>query len=255
MTEKTVLVSKQERLCTITLNRPGIMNAVNLAMLTDFQAALDRIAEDPEIRVVILTGGSGHFSSGADMQLLEAADYAPDALLFMRRLRKLILTLRELPQPIVSKVRGVAYGVGANAALAGDFVVAAENARFCEVFININAVLDGGGTYFLPRLVGMVKARELAMLGDEFSGRAAAEMGLIFQSVPAAELDRAVDHLAGRLAEKEPGAMALIKQGLEHSHDMTLDHALEWEAAHQAVMLQSREHKAIVNLFREMKQK
>jgi 2-(1,2-epoxy-1,2-dihydrophenyl)acetyl-CoA isomerase len=90
---------------------------------------------------------------------------------------------------------------------------AEENARFCEVFVNINAVIDGGGIYFLPRLVGMAKARELAMLGDECSGQRAEEIGPIFKSVPAGELDEEVLRLAERLSEKEPAALSLIKEG------------------------------------------
>jgi 2-(1,2-epoxy-1,2-dihydrophenyl)acetyl-CoA isomerase len=255
MAEDIVLFETHDNICTLTLNRPGIMNAVSREMLTALQAALDRIAADETIRVVILTGAGDHFSSGADMSLLEQADYSPDMLMFMRRLRKLIMAIRELPQPVICKVRGVAYGVGSNTALAGDFVVAAHTARFCEVFVNIGAVLDGGGTYFLPRLVGLAKARELALLGDEFDGRAAAEMGLIYGSVPEADLDKTVDDLARRLARKPPLALALIKEGLENSFDMTLNQVLEWEAAHQAIMLQSRENREIVKMFLGMKKK
>jgi len=255
MTEDIVLFEKQEGICTLTLNRPGIMNAVSREMLTEFQAALDRIEADEEIRVVVLTGAGDHFSSGADMILLDQADYAPDMLKFMRRLRKLIVAMRELPQPIICKVRGVAYGVGSNTALAGDFVVASHTARFCEVFVNIGTVLDGGGTYFLPRLVGLAKARELALLGDEFDGRAAAEMGLIYKSVPEEDLDKTVDDLARTLAGKPALSLSLIKEGLENSFDMTLSQALEWEAAHQSIMLQTRENRGIVKMFLEMKKK
>ncbi|MBW2594131.1 MAG: enoyl-CoA hydratase/isomerase family protein [Deltaproteobacteria bacterium] len=255
MAEDIVLFEKQDKICTLTLNRPGIMNAVNREMLTEFQAVLDRIAADEEIRVVILTGAGGHFSSGADMLLLDQADYSPEMLMFMRRLRKLIMAMRELPQVIICKVRGVAYGVGSNTALAGDFVVASHTARFCEVFVNIGTVLDGGGTYFLPRLVGLAKARELALLGDEFDGRTAAEIGLIYKSVPEEDLDKTVDDLARNLAGKPALAMALIKEGLENSFDMTLSQVLGWEAAHQSIMLQSRENREIVKMFLEMKKK
>ncbi|MCP4667731.1 MAG: 2-(1,2-epoxy-1,2-dihydrophenyl)acetyl-CoA isomerase, partial [Deltaproteobacteria bacterium] len=147
------------------------------------------------------------------------------------------------------KVRGVAYGLGANIALAGDFVVASLDARFCEVFVNIGVILDGGGTYFLPRLVGLARAKELALLGEEISGKSAADMGLIYKSVPEEDLDRETEALAKKLAQKSPSAMALIKEGLEGSFDMSLKEALEWEAAHQAIMLQTREHKEAVESF------
>ncbi|MBW2104339.1 MAG: enoyl-CoA hydratase/isomerase family protein, partial [Deltaproteobacteria bacterium] len=155
----------------------------------------------------------------------------------------------ELPQPIICKVRGVAYGVGSNLALAGDFVVASETARICEVFINIGVIMDGGGHYFLPRLVGLHKARELAMLGEEISGRQAEAMGLIYKSVPDQDLDRETDMLAQKLAAKSPMALAVIKEGLERSLNMPLQDVMEWEASHQSIMLQTREHKEAVEFF------
>ena len=92
----------------------------------------------------------------------------------MKGVGRIVKTLREMPQPVVTLLKGVAVGGGANLALAGDFVIAAENARFCEIFVNIGLIMDYGGTYFLPRLVGLAKARELAMLGDEIDGKTAA---------------------------------------------------------------------------------
>jgi 2-(1,2-epoxy-1,2-dihydrophenyl)acetyl-CoA isomerase len=167
----------------------------------------------------------------------------------MKGVSRFIRTLRELPQPIICKLRGVAYGVGSNTALAGDFVVAAHDARLCEVFVNIGVIMDGGGTYFLPRLVGLAKAREIALLGGEVDGKTGASIGLFYKSVPDEDLDREVDELAQKLAQKSPKALALIKEGLEGSLDMTLDAVLEWEASHQAIMLQTEEHKEAVRQF------
>ena len=96
---------------------------------------------------------------------------------------QIVRTIREIPQPVITMLRGVAVGAGSNLALASDFVIAADSARFCEIFINIGAIVDYGGHYFLPRLVGLAKARELAMLGNEIDGRTAAAMGLIYKSV------------------------------------------------------------------------
>jgi 2-(1,2-epoxy-1,2-dihydrophenyl)acetyl-CoA isomerase len=149
----------------------------------------------------------------------------------------------------------VAVGGGANLALAADFVIAAENARFCEIFINIGAVMDYGGHYFLPRLVGLVKARELAMLGEEIDGQTAASIGLIYKSVPEDALEAQVAALAATLAQKPPLALRLIKEGLEKSFDMSIDEILDLEAAHQAIALQTPEHKEIVEMFMAMKNK
>jgi 2-(1,2-epoxy-1,2-dihydrophenyl)acetyl-CoA isomerase len=146
-------------------------------------------------------------------------------------------------------LKGVAVGGGANLALASDFVIASENARFCEIFINIGAIMDYGGHYFLPRLVGLARARELAMLGDEIDGKTAASIGLIYKAVPEEELEKEVETLAATLAQKPPLALRLIKEGLENSFDMSLPQMLDWEAAHQSIALQTPQHKEIVELF------
>jgi 2-(1,2-epoxy-1,2-dihydrophenyl)acetyl-CoA isomerase len=256
MAEKAVLFKKEHEICTLTLSRSGmIMNAFNMAMGDQLQEGLEKAASDEKIRVVVIEGAGGHFSAGADMFLLKEASGAPECLDLLKGLGRLIRTMRELTIPIICKVRGVAYGVGANIALAGDFVVASHDARFCEVFVNIGVILDGGGTYFLPRLVGMARAKELALLGEEISGKKAADLGLIYKSVPDEDLDRETEALAGKLAKKSALAMALIKEGLEGSLDMSLHEVLEWEASHQAIILQTKELKEAVQSFLELRGK
>ena len=252
MSSKIVLMQKEGSICKLTLNRPKIMNAFNGAMGTGLSNAFEKIATDRDVRVVIFQGAGGNFSSGADMHLLHQEAEPPKRLQMMKGLSRLIIAMRELPQPIICKVRGVAYGVGSNLALASDFVIAADDARICEVFINIGVVMDGGGHYFLPRLVGPAKARELAMLGEEIDGRTAASIGLIYKSVPEGDLDRETEALAEKLSLKSPAALALIKEGLEGSMDMTLKEILEWEASHQSIMLQTKEHKDAVNAFLQL---
>jgi 2-(1,2-epoxy-1,2-dihydrophenyl)acetyl-CoA isomerase len=249
MSEPVVLIDKAKRICTLTLNRPHIMNAFDLKMSDEMQDAFDRISKDKHIQAVILQGAGNHFSSGADMRLLDKIHTKKERVDGMRDLGKLIRTMRELPQPIIARVKGVAYGVGINIALACDFVVAAHTARLCQVFINIGAVMDGGGTYFLPRLVGMVKAKELALLGDEFDGKTAASMGLIYKTVPARRLDKEVNALAKKLVNLPPSAMGSIKKGLEQSFDMNLKDVLKWEETNQTVMLGTKEHKQAVRRF------
>jgi 2-(1,2-epoxy-1,2-dihydrophenyl)acetyl-CoA isomerase len=250
MSNDFILTRKKGGVCTLTMSRPGgIMNALNSAMMDQLQKGLEKIAFDEGIRVAILQGAGEHFSAGADMSLLKERAGAPESLGSLKRLGILIRYIRELPIPVISKVRGVAYGAGVNIALAGDFVVAAHDARFCEVFVNLGILMDGGGTYFLPRLVGLAKARELALLGEEFDGKTAASMGLIYKSVPPEALDREVDTLAQKFTQKSRKAVALIKEGLEGSLDMSLKEVLEWEASHQSIMLQTPELKEAVQKF------
>ena len=248
-----ILTEKKDGFCYLTMNRPRKLNAFNFELGAELLEALESIANDRETRVVILEGAGGNFSSGADMQLLNSDMGSDDWLWLMKGLSRLVITMRELPQPVICKVRGAAYGVGANLALAGDFVVASETMRFCEVFSSIGVVMDGGGHYFLPRLVGMPKAMELALLGDEIDGSKAAAMGLIYKCVPDQDLDLEVDGLAARLAQKSGRSLALIKEGLVGSFDRTLAEVMEWEASHQAIMLRSRELRTIVKAFLQSK--
>ncbi len=255
MSEKTVLVQKHNRIATLVLNRPEVMNAMNPELIQALQEALDQIETDENIRVVVVKGAGDNFCSGADVSLF-AENISPiECLKGMRRAGRTVQKMRELPQPIITLLRGVAVGGGANLALAGDFVVAADNARFSEVFINIGLILDYGGTFFLPRLVGLAKARELAMLGNEIDGHTAARIGLVYKSVPEEELEQEVETLADNLAQKHLAALNLIKKGLDISFDKSLKEMLDWEASHQAIMLQTQEHKEIVQFFLESKKK
>ncbi len=255
MSSEPVIVQKKANIVTLTLNRPDVMNAMSREMIEGLWDAVEKIAADESIRVVVLRGAGDHFCSGADIHLFSENVPPDEWVIAMKGVGRIVRTLREIPQPVIAMLKGVAVGGGANLALAADFVVAAENTRFCEIFINIGAILDYGGHYFLPRLVGLAKARELAMLGDEIDGKAAASMGLIYKSVPEDQLEAEVEALAGTLSQKPPLALRLIKEGLESSFDMNLKQVLDWEAAHQSIALQTPEHKQIVELFLASKKK
>ena len=255
MSSDHLLFEKKDRIATITFNRPEIMNAMSKEMTLGLNEAVKELSSDNDTRVVILRGAGGHFCSGADINLFDEATPSHEWLYAMKTVSQIVRTIRELPQPVVAVLRGVAVGAGANLVLASDFVLAADNARFCEIFVNIGAIVDFGGHYFLPRLVGLVKARELAMLGDEIDGKTAASMGLIYKSVPEAELDKEVDALVSRLLQKSGFALALIKEGLERSFDRTLKEVLDWEASHQPITLRSPQHKEIIEEFLKLKGK
>jgi enoyl-CoA hydratase/carnithine racemase len=249
MSSKPVIVEKNDKIATLTLNRPKVMNAMSREMIEGLWNAVEEIAADETIRVVMLRGAGDHFCSGADIHLFAGSVPSDEWVVAMKGVGRIVKTLREMPQPVISMLRGVAVGGGANLALAADFVVAADSTRFCEIFINIGAILDYGGHYFLPRLVGLAKARELAMLGDEIDGITAASIGLIYKSVPEDQLEAEVETLASTLTQKPPLALRLIKEGLENSFDMSLKQVLDWEAAHQSIALQTPEHKEIVEFF------
>jgi enoyl-CoA hydratase/carnithine racemase len=229
------------------------MNAMSKEMILGLQDAVKEIASDSDIRVLILKGAGDHFCSGADLNLFTQDTPSHEWVVAMKGVGQIVKTLREMPQPVITMLKGVAVGGGANLALAADFVIAADTARFCEIFINIGAIMDYGGHYFLPRLVGLTKARELAMLGDEIDGRTAASMGLIYKSVPEEILEAEIEKLAATLIQKPPLALRLIKEGLEKSFDRSLEETLSWEAAHQSIALQTPAHKEIIKMFMDAK--
>jgi len=249
MSSGPVLVQKKDKIATLTLNRPDVMNAMSKDMIEGLWDAVKDLAADESVQVVVLKGAGDHFCSGADINLFSESIPPDEWLVAMKGVGKIVRTLREMPQPVIAMLKGVAVGGGANLALAGDFVVAAETARFCEIFVNIGLIMDYGGHYFLPRLVGLTRARELAMLGNEIDGKTAAAIGLVYKSMPEEQLEQEVENLANTLAQKPPLALRLIKEGLEKSFDMSLKQVLDWEAAHQSIALQTPQHKEIVKLF------
>jgi len=235
-----LLIHRAGPICTLTMNRPKVMNALNADLVLSLVNALEDLSSEREIRVLVLQGSGGHFSAGADMDLLQQDLDALEYLKMMKVVGRLIRTMREMPQPIITRIRGAAYGLGSNLALAGDFAVACDQARFCEVFIHIGVIMDGGGTFFLPRLVGTAKAREIAMLGREFSGAELAARGLIYKSVPDEDLDAQVASVAQKLANRSQEALALIKAGLEACWTMNLKGILDWEAGRQLIILRGQ---------------
>lgn len=250
MSEQPVLIIKEGYLATVIINRKDVMNAFNVETMKPLLSAFKRLSSDKTVRVITLEGAGANFSVGADLTLLNESIATSQWYDFLKNVvSDLILTMRTMPKPVICKVRGNAYGFGVGLALAGDFVVSSENARFCEVFVNLGVTLDGGSSYFLPRLVGMVKARELALLGNVIDGRTAASVGLIYRAVPEESLDAEVTALAQLLAEKSPQALASIKEALEGSFTRSLEAALEWEASHQAILLNSSELKEAVRRF------
>lgn len=235
----TVLVERAAGIVTVTMNRPEKKNAANAAMWAELQDAFTDFAQCPDDRVMVLTGAGGAFCSGADLTALSTGDgngadtAAPAAL--MRQIGDLALTLHHLPKPTIAKVRGVAVGAGCNMALSCDLVVASEDACFSEIFSRRGLSLDFGGSWLLPRLVGLHRAKELALLADMVPAEQAARMGLINRVVPPADLDSFVDGWASRLAAGPPIALATTKSLLNQASEVSLARALDDEGRGQVI--------------------
>ncbi len=230
---ETLIVDEVDRVVTITMNRPRRKNAANSVMWEELSEVVRALHSADEVRAVVLTGAGGDFCSGADVSGEETR--SRHMLHSMRHIGDLCLSLQRLAQPTVAKVRGVAAGAGLNMALACDLVIAAEGARFSEIFARRGLVVDFGGSWLLPRLVGMHRAKELVLLADIIDAAEADRIGLVNRVVPEAELDATVDSIAARLAAGPPIALAMSKRLLNNSFDVTLEQALDDEGLAQTV--------------------
>lgn len=247
----TLRQNKVNRVCQITLNRPSAFNAFNREMALGLQDLLDQAAEDEEVRAILITGEGKAFCSGQD--LYEAVDPEGPGLdrILSEHYNPLVLKMRTLSKPIVVAVNGVAAGAGANLALAGDVVVAAENACFIQAFSKIGLIPDTGGTLTLPRLVGPAKASAWMMLGDKISGTEAERSGMIYKAFPADELQAKAMKLAEQLAQMPTRACALTKQALNASTYAGLDEQLELERRLQNVAGATQDFREGVSAFLE----
>jgi 2-(1,2-epoxy-1,2-dihydrophenyl)acetyl-CoA isomerase len=257
MAARSVLYEKHDAIATLTLNRPETLNAMNEAMMAEFERLLIDIEADTEVRCVVLTGAGRGFCSGGDQKRdrhTEGGEAFFDGDLggaLVERLNRCVLRLQRLPKPILGSINGVAVGAGCNLALATDMRIAADTARFGEVFSRIGLVPDGGGTYFLPRLVGTAKALELIMLGDIIEAAEALQLGLINRVVPAAQLHEETVKLAERLAQGPTLAHGLAKTAVYQGLHMTLEDVLNMEARNQAMAGRSQDRVEGIAAFRD----
>lgn len=222
----------------LTMNRPAMLNALNGEMIAALEETTARAAADAEVRVVILRSSGEHFMAGGDLKWFaeeiagrDADDIEARMNEKLARVHASTLNIRHMGKPVIAAVRGAAAGYGLSMILACDFALAADSAYFTLAYCHIALSPDGGATWALPRLVGLRKATEIALLGDRFDAQTAAGMGLINRTVPAAELDGACLALAGRLKQGPARALARTKALLNQSFSSSLETQLAAEQA------------------------
>ncbi|MFE9929845.1 enoyl-CoA hydratase/isomerase family protein [Streptomyces sp. NPDC005533] len=236
--EDEVLHRTESNVSWITLNRPAAMNAVTWDQRERVIALLGDASADPAVRAVVLTATGKGFCAGADLRGdASAAERVAGDVARMIRLgaQRLITAVLDCEKPVLAAVNGTAAGIGAHLALACDLVIAAEPARFIEVFVRRGLVPDGGGAYLLPRLVGPQKAKELMFFGDALPAADAERLGLVNKVVPAQELEATARAWAERLAQGPTRALALTKQLVNASLDGDRATALAAEATAQEI--------------------
>jgi 2-(1,2-epoxy-1,2-dihydrophenyl)acetyl-CoA isomerase len=248
---ETILVDRADGVATVTLNRPEARNAIDVRMREELVGVFDELEADETARAIILTGAGGHFSAGGDVKTMVKRHTAADGRARVESLNRFVLRLFNFPKPTIAMVDGFAVGAGCNIALGCDIVLASDRARFGEVFAKIGLVPDGGGTWLLPRLVGLAKAKELVFTADIIDAAEALRIGLVNRVVPAGELVSTTRTLAARIAMGPPGTLALAKSLLNRATTTDLAAALELEAFAQGQAISSEDHAEGVRAFLE----
>ena len=254
----TVGYEVSNAVATITMNRPDALNAVNAQLGDELAKAISDASGDRGVRCVVLTGAGRGFCAGADLNQFEEA-YSQDIVppmgeVLKHRYNPLALGLYHMEKPTVAAVNGVAAGMGASLALACDFRIASEHARFFQAFIKIGVIPDSGANFFLPRLVGIAKAKELAMLGTMVKADEALKLGLVTEVVPAAEFENRAKEFAETLARGPTRAYALTKKALHLGAEAELEDVLALEADLQQQIAQTADHMEGVKAFLEKRE-
>lgn len=224
----SILVEIKDQVATLTLNRPEKFNAFNREMALLLQQELDACRQN-EIRAVVITGNGKAFCAGQDLGEVVDPQGPGMARILKEHYNPIVTRIRELGKPVITAVNGVAAGAGANLALCADITIAGESAKFIQAFSKIGLVPDTGGSFFLPRLIGMQRAAALMMTGDKLSAAEAASMGMIWKTVPDQELLAQAMGLAKQLATMPTTALGLIKQQLNASFTNTIEEQLQLE--------------------------
>lgn len=238
----TLLVERYDAVTLLTINRPEVRNAVDDATMDALRLALEACADDGT-RCIVLTGADGAFSSGADLKKAVAEAYTPDDSyrILTEHYAPALRALRGFPYPVIAAVDGYAGGIGCDMALACDIRLVSERARFAELFVRIGLIPDGGGTYLLPRLVGLGRALELIFTGADVDAAEAYRIGLANRVLPVENFLPQVLGYAARLSQQSPQALRLGKQALLAALDGSYDEALAREAAFQRTILMSED--------------
>ena len=240
---------------TLTMNRPEKKNAMSWVMFHELKAAFDRVAADPDVRCLVVTGAGDAFCSGADLS--DPANMVTSPFEMKERMRVVHSVAHSVitcPKPTVARVTGVAAGAGCNLALSCDLVIASEGASFAELFVKRGLVVDFGGSWALSRILPLNIAKELALLGDTISAAEADKLGLLNRLVADDEIDATVKGLAERLASLPPQTVALIKDNLNRASERSIEGNLDAESITQSLALASEDTREAVLAWLERRE-
>ncbi len=248
--ETAVLYEVSNHIATITLNRPQSLNAMNDALIEGLHAALDRVVADAEVRCAVLTGKGKAFCAGGDLSFLASIVDIAAQKNFIARVGAVAKRITAMEKPFIAMVNGVAAGAGVNLMLACDLVYACDKARFAQSFAKVGLIPDCGGLYFLPKCIGVHKARELMFTADLIDAAGAEKLGMLNHVCSAETLPEQVYAMAARLADGAPLSLALIKKYLNNP-SLTLDEVLAIEETTQPLLMGSRDCREGISAFKE----
>jgi enoyl-CoA hydratase/carnithine racemase len=256
MTERTAIAyDVTDGVATLRLDRPERRNAIDDAMRGEMIAALEEAASDPAVRALVVTGTGTAFCAGGDVRGMRNRLAAPqEDVAFngwrrQQRTHRAVALLHTMPKPTIAAVNGAAAGLGCDVALSCDFIMAAESAQFTMSFIARGLIPDGGGMYFLPRRVGLARAKELVFTGRRVGAPEALAIGMVERVVPDVELMASAQDWARALSAGSPAALALAKSVMDRALEMSFEQVLAEGAKAQAICYTTGEHRASVEAF------
>lgn len=245
----TIDISRDGGVATVTINRPERKNALSLAMRLDLTAKFLEIQDDHAVRAVVLTGAGGDFAAGADISEMGTGGVRGN-MEKARTLHRLLRSVAHCDKPVIAAVEGVCMGFAFSLALASDFTICAEDARFQFAFRNIGLAMDGAAGWLLERHVGLMRAKEIAYTGRMVSGTEAARLGIALEALPKGDVQARAAELAAGLATA-PLSLYQIKRQFDAGAGQTLDQALDFEFSAQALMTWSEDFKEGTTAFKE----
>lgn len=252
---ETVLYDITDGVATITMNRPDALNATDATLSAELQKALDDSAGNREVRCVVLTGAGKGFCAGADLgQFQEAFDAGvapPMGEVLRSRYHPMIRAITEMPKPVIGGINGVAAGMGTSLAMACDFRIVSDKARFTMAFAKIAVVPDSGATHLLPKLVGLAKAKELTMLNPVLDAAEMLRVGLATEVVPAGQFPARLAEFAATLANGPTMAHGFTKKALDYGAQYDLPQAMDYEADLQQQIAHSHDMTEGISAFLE----
>src|SRR5215510_5790181 len=249
MSYESLIYETKDHVATLTLNRPERLNALGGTLRDDLPAALTRAIDDPDVRVIVITGAGKGFCAGGDVKAMQDANVAGRTRPLIERVApsrdRTVLLMRDSPKPLIAAVNGAAAGAGMNLALACDIRLASTAARFAQAFVRRGLHPDWGGTYFLPRVVGVAKAAELIWTGETIEATEALRLGIVSAVYAPEDLMPAAHALAGKISAGPPVAIRLAKRAIYHNLECDLRQALEFETFAQNICFETEDAGAV----------